>query len=389
MGAVDIKWRGNNGGISVAAHIPWCGIVHNTFLLEFFRGWFEGRAGPQKFEKVGYTLTLLEVRKLKTNFYTRYGITRAVDDVSFDIQLGRTVGIVGESGSGKSVSCYSIMGLVACPPGRIESGSAMFNGTDLLDCTQKELRKIRGNTISMIFQDPMSSLNPYLAIGTQLTEHLILHKGITRYDAKKRAINALLEVGIQDPELRINYYPHQLSGGLRQRVMIAMALITGPLLLIADEPTTALDVTIQAQIMDIINHLKRNRDMSVIFITHDLGVVAGISDHVLVMYNGRIMESGETRDVYYNPVHPYTSALLKSTPSVEQKNKELYVIPGRPPEGHEEITGCVFASRCEFVQDECITKVPCLEKIVDNHYSACLRAQKGTLPAGFGQGGSI
>jgi len=333
-------------------------------------------------------LALLEVKNLKTNFYTRYGISRAVDDISFDVQKGETVGIVGESGSGKSVSCYSMLGLVACPPGRIESGSAMFDDTDLLNCTQKELRKIRGNTISMVFQDPMSSLNPYLTIGTQLTEHLILHKGMTKHDAIKKAINALLEVGIQDPESRINHYPHQLSGGMRQRVMIAMALITEPLLLIADEPATALDVTIQAQIIDLINDLKKRKYMSVIFITHDLGVVAGISDHVLVMYSGKIMESGETRDVYYKPIHPYTSALLKSTPSVEQKNKELYVIPGHPPESYEDIKGCVFASRCEHVQGKCMTTNPVLQEISGTHYSACLRVQDGTLSAGFPEGGS-
>jgi oligopeptide transport system ATP-binding protein len=333
-------------------------------------------------------LALLEVKNLKTNFYTRYGISRAVDDISFDIEKGETVGIVGESGSGKSVSCYSILGLVACPPGLIESGSALFNGTDLLGCTQKQLRKIRGNSISMIFQDPMSSLNPYLTIGVQLTEHLILHKGVTKNEAMKKAINSLLEVGIQDPEIRINYYPHQLSGGMRQRVMIAMALITEPMLLIADEPTTALDVTIQAQIIDLINDLKKRKDMSVIFITHDLGVVAGITDHVLVMYNGKIMESGKTNDVYYRPVHPYTSALLKSTPSVEKK-KELYVIPGGLPETYEEIKGCVFSSRCEFVQDICMSITPDLLEVSSNHYSACLRIQKGTLSAGFKQGGSL
>jgi oligopeptide transport system ATP-binding protein len=323
-------------------------------------------------------LALLEVRNLKTNFYTRYGISRAVDDISFDIQKGETVGIVGESGSGKSVSCYSLLRLIAIPPGRIESGSAIFNGTDLLSCTQKQLRKIRGNSISMVFQDSMSSLNPYLSIGIQLTEHLLLHKGISKSEAREKAISSLLEVGIQDPESRLNQYPHHLSGGMRQRVMIAMALITGPLLLIADEPTTALDVTIQAQIIDLINDLKKRKDMSVIFITHDLGVVAGISDHVLVMYSGKIMESGETRDVYYKPTHPYTSALLKSIPSVEQKNKELYVIPGHPPEGFDDIKGCVFASRCEYVQDKCMVTVPELMEVSDRHYSSCLRIQEGT-----------
>lgn len=333
-------------------------------------------------------MALLEVKNLNTKFYTRYGISCAVNGVSFKIEKGETVGIVGESGSGKSVTCYSMLGLVACPPGRIESGSAVFNGTDLLSSTQREIRKIRGNTISMIFQDPMSSLNPYLTIGVQLTEHLLLHKGISKQEARKKAVNALLEVGIQDSESRINYFPHQLSGGMRQRVMIAMALITEPQLLIADEPTTALDVTIQAQIIDLINDLKKKRDMSVIFITHDLGVVAGISDHVLVMYSGRIMESGKTRDVYYDPIHPYTRALLRSTPSVEMMNKELYVIPGLPPDSYGKIRGCVFASRCEFVQDRCRTIVPELQEIKEKHYSACLRVQEKTIPDGFKEGNS-
>ena len=333
-------------------------------------------------------MALLEVNNLRTNFYTRYGISRAVDGVSFKLGKGETVGIVGESGSGKSVSCYSLLGLVACPPGKIESGNAIFEGTDLLNCTQKELRKIRGNTISMIFQDPMSSLNPYLTIGIQLTEHLRRHKGLSKYDAEKKAVNALTEVGIQDPQNRLKHHPHQLSGGMRQRVMIAMALITEPLLLIADEPTTALDVTIQAQIIELINSLKEKKGMSVIFITHDLGVVAGISDNVQVMYSGRIMESGITRDVYYKSLHPYTRALLKSTPSVEFKDEELFVIPGNPPESYAEKKGCVFASRCEFVEDKCKTTVPDLIEITKNHFSACLRMQEGTLPAGFKEGDS-
>lgn len=313
----------------------------------------------------------------------RYGVSRAVNDISFELKKGETIGIVGESGSGKSVSCYSLLGLIASPPGRIESGKAIFNGKDLLGCTQKELRNIRGNTISMVFQDPMSSLNPYLSIGVQLTEHLLIHKGISKDGARKKAINSLSEVGIQDPESRIKQYPHQLSGGMRQRVMIAMALITEPLLLIADEPTTALDVTIQAQIIELINDLKKKKDMSVIFITHDLGVVAGISDHVLVMYNGRVMERGETRDIYYEPAHPYTRALLKSTPSIELINKELYVIPGHPPDNYEDLKGCVFAPRCEFVMDKCLTAIPELGRITDRRYSSCLRVQEGTLAMGF------
>ncbi|MCP4579051.1 MAG: ABC transporter ATP-binding protein [Deltaproteobacteria bacterium] len=324
-------------------------------------------------------LALLNVTDLKTYFHTRDGITRAVGGISFQINQGETLGIVGESGSGKSVSCYSLLGLVQCPPGRIESGAALFDNMDLLSCTAKELRKIRGNRISMIFQDPMTCLNPYLTIGVQLTESLLVHKNISAREARKRAIDSLVEVGIPDPETRINHYPHQFSGGMRQRVMIAMALITEPRLLIADEPTTALDVTIQAQILDLIKKLQERRNTAVIFITHDLGVIAGVSDRVLVMYAGRIVESGETRPLYYTPAHPYTQSLLDSIPSSHQWGEALYVIPGQPPDNIELIAGCAFAPRCKYVSEQCGISVPELEETGPGHFSACLRVQDGSI----------
>jgi len=322
---------------------------------------------------------LLTVADLKTYFHTRDGITRAVDGVSFEILQGKTLGIVGESGSGKSVCCYSLLGLVQCPPGRIESGTAIFDNMDLLRCPSKELRKIRGNRISMIFQDPMTSLNPYLTIGVQLTESLMTHKKIPPLEAQKKAIHSLSEVGIQDPETRLNHYPHQFSGGMRQRVMIAMALITEPDLLIADEPTTALDVTIQAQILDLIKKLQQRRRTAVIFITHDLGVIAGVSDRVLVMYNGKIVESGRTETIYYTPAHPYTQALLDSIPSAHPSGEELYTIPGQPPDNTEPIVGCAFAPRCRYTSDVCGRSVPDLLQISPDHFSACLRVQDGSL----------
>ncbi|MCP4751007.1 MAG: ABC transporter ATP-binding protein [Proteobacteria bacterium] len=325
-------------------------------------------------------MPLLSVNDLKTYFHTRNGVVRAVDGMSFDIEPGETLGIVGESGSGKSVCCYSILGLVQSPPGRIEGGTALFEGVDLLDCPSKVLRKIRGNRISMIFQDPMTCLNPYLSIGVQLTETLSVHKTISRHEARKKAIDSMIEAGIQDAERRIEHYPHQLSGGMRQRVMIAMALITEPVLLIADEPTTALDVTIQAQMLDLVQRLQARHDTAVLFITHDLGVIAGISDRVLVMYGGRIMESGFTESVYYEPGHPYTHALLDSIPSAHQSGDELYVIPGHPPDAADAVPGCPFAPRCRHVHEPCRVGTTELRRIATDHYSACLRVQDGSIP---------
>lgn len=260
-------------------------------------------------------MALLSVDNLKVYFHTRHGIVKAVDDISYQLDKGETLGIVGESGSGKSVSCYSLLDLLPKPPAKIEGGTALFNGEDLLTLSQKKLRHIRGNRISMIFQDPMTCLNPYMKISSQLMEPLLIHKNLSKSQALKKAIQALDEVGIPEPEKRVHAYPHEFSGGMRQRVMIAMALITEPELLIADEPTTALDVTIQAQILNLIKKLQKEHNIAVIFITHDLGVVAKIADKVIVMQTGKIVEHGSTYDIFYHNQHPYTKALLSAIPT--------------------------------------------------------------------------
>lgn len=272
---------------------------------------------------------LLSVQNLSVYFHTREGVVKAVDDVSFEVERGQTLGIVGESGSGKSVCCYSLLGLIPAPPGRIERGIAAFNGTDLLRSPERELRGIRGNLISMIFQDPMTSLNPFMRIGDQLIEPLRVHKGLSKQAAKARAVQTLMEVGITEPERRYYEYPHQFSGGMRQRVMIAMAMITEPELLIADEPTTALDVTVQAQILELIKDLQQRRNLSVIFITHDMGVIAGIADKILVMHQGKTVEQGDTGQIFYRPRHPYTSKLLSSV-SGDAKPVPANIIDNRP-----------------------------------------------------------
>ncbi|MGJ8671736.1 ABC transporter ATP-binding protein [Rubritalea sp.] len=289
---------------------------------------------------------MLKVSNLSTRFHTRSGIVHAVEDVSFSVEKGETLGIVGESGSGKSVSCYSLLGLIPQPPGKIHSGTAIFDGKiDLLKASQKELRAIRGKRISMIFQDPMTSLNPFLSIRTQLTEPLEIHEGIKGKAALTKAIDALAEVGIPEPEKRIHAYPHEFSGGMRQRVMIAMALITRPELLICDEPTTALDVTVQKQVLDLIKERQETLGTAVILVTHDLGVVSQVCDNVNVMYSGRLVESASTRDLFNNPMHAYTRALLKSIPATQAKGERLYTIPGLPPLLTELPSGCAFHQR--------------------------------------------
>src|SRR5450432_3152498 len=298
-------------------------------------------------------MPLLEVEDLRVSFHTRNGIVRAVNGVSFSVEKGETLGVVGESGSGKSVTAYSMLGLIPQPPGRIEGGRAMFGGIDLLKASRKQLAGLRGKRVAMIFQDPMTSLNPYLRVGDQIIEPLMIHEKISKDDALKRALAALREVGVQDPESRLRAYPHQFSGGMRQRVMIAMALITKPELLIADEPTTALDVTVQAQILELIKKMQRELGMAVIWITHDLGVVAGFCQRVQVMYAGRVVESGVTEQIYAHPSHPYTRALQKSIPALQPKGADLYTIPGTPPDLSKEIAGCSFVPRCEFAQDQC------------------------------------
>ncbi|MBA4149698.1 MAG: ABC transporter ATP-binding protein [Verrucomicrobia bacterium] len=321
---------------------------------------------------------LLQVENLHTSFHTRHGIVRAVHDVSFSLEKGETLGIVGESGSGKSVTCYSLLRLIPEPPGRIEKGKALFDGVDLLSCSKNQLRSIRGKRVSMIFQDPMTSLNPFLKIEDQLIEPLLIHENLSRDEAVKRGVKALQDVGVPGAEERIKAYPHEFSGGMRQRVMIAMALITKPDLLIADEPTTALDVTVQAQILELIKKMQKEIGMAVILISHDLGVVSGFCDRVNVMYAGRVVESANIADLFARTQHPYTRALQKSIPALQPKGAELYTIPGMPPDVSKPIRGCPFVPRCEFAQPKCENPVELLE-VEPNHGSACLRVQQKEL----------
>ena len=304
-------------------------------------------------------MPILEVQNLTTRFHTRNGTVHAVEDVSFSLEKGQTLGIVGESGSGKSVTCYSLLGLIPRPPGRIHGGRALFQGEDLLSLDEPALRQIRGKKISMIFQDPMTSLNPYLTISRQLTEPLEIHEGIQGKAALTRAIEALGEVGIPDPEQRIQAYPHEFSGGMRQRVMIAMALITRPEVLIADEPTTALDVTVQKQVLELIKKRQQELGTSVILITHDLGVVSQVCDHVNVMYAGRIVESASAEELFRNPRHAYTRALLKSIPALHAKGQKLFTIPGLPPNLLTPPSECAFQPRNTLGKAEaCLTDAP-------------------------------
>jgi oligopeptide transport system ATP-binding protein len=324
-------------------------------------------------------MPLLEVENLRTYFHTRAGTIRAVDGVSFSLHAGETMGIVGESGSGKSVTCYSILGLIPQPPGRIESGRARFDGIDLLHCSGEQLRQIRGKRISMIFQDPMTSLNPYLRISEQIMEPLLVHEKISHHKALLKAIAALEEVGIQDAARRIQLYPHQFSGGMRQRVMIAMSLISRPEILIADEPTTALDVTVQAQILELIRQSQKNLGMAVIFITHDLGVVASFCENVNVMYAGQIVESAPTEELFDMPLHPYNASLQQSIPALHRKGDPLYTIPGAPPDLSREIKGCPFVPRCAFAKEFCQTSEIYLEEPVPGHTTSCQRVLRGEL----------
>jgi oligopeptide transport system ATP-binding protein len=315
-------------------------------------------------------MPLFDVRNLTTRFHTRNGVVHAVENVSFSVDPGKTLGIVGESGSGKSVTCYSLLGLIPQPPGRIHSGEAIFDGVDLLKTSEKELRKIRGKRISMIFQDPMTSLNPFMKVSAQLTEPLELHENLHGKQALHRAIDALAEVGIPDPEKRIHSYPHEFSGGMRQRVMIAMALITRPELLICDEPTTALDVTVQKQVLDLIRDRQRKLGTAVIFITHDLAVVSEMCDHINVMYAGRIIESAPKVELFKNPLHAYTRSLLKSIPASHPKGELLYTIPGLPPDLSQPSRGCSFQPRNGLGRPEiCLTeKSPTLDEIHPGHF---------------------
>ncbi|MBI2752659.1 MAG: ABC transporter ATP-binding protein [Betaproteobacteria bacterium] len=317
--------------------------------------------------------TLLEVRDLKTTFVTAAGVVRAVDGVSWDVEEGETVALVGESGCGKSVSALSIMQLVAPPTGRIESGQIIYKGRDLLKLTEEEMRHVRGREIAMVFQEPMTSLNPVLSIGRQLTEGLEIHMQLKPPDARARAIELLGMVGIPDPERRLSQYPHQFSGGMRQRMMIAMALGCNPSLILADEPTTALDVTIQAQILELMRSLSKRLGVAMLIITHNLGVVARYADRVNVMYAGRIIERATAAELYANPRHPYTLGLLRSVPRLDEPIRERLVpIEGQPPDLTRLPVGCAFTPRCAFKVGRCDEQAPALEPVgAGGHVAAC------------------
>ncbi len=315
---------------------------------------------------------LLQVRDLRTHFFTDEGVVKAVDGVSYDLDEGETLGLVGESGCGKSVSALSLLRLIPSPPGKIVGGEVIFEGQDLLKLDEDEIRHIRGNRIAMVFQEPMTSLNPVLTIGRQLTEGLELHLKMDKQAARRRAIELLEMVGIPEAATRLNDYPHQFSGGMRQRVMIAMALSCNPKLLLADEPTTALDVTIQAQILEIMARLSRELGTAVIIITHNLGVVARYADRVNVMYAGKIVETATARKLYADPRHPYTVGLLRSVPRLDQVRKDkLEPIEGVPPDLINMPKGCSFYPRCAYRIDKCREEVPPLLQVDTNHYAAC------------------
>ena len=317
---------------------------------------------------------LLEVKDLATHFFTQDGVVKAVDGISYTLAEGEVLGVVGESGCGKSVHALSIMRLVANPPGRIVAGEILFEGENLLNMDDSEMRHIRGNRIAMVFQEPMTSLNPVLTIGRQLTETLELHQKMARREARTRAAELLQTVGIPDAESRLSDYPHQFSGGMRQRVMIAMALSCNPRLIIADEPTTALDVTIQAQILELMRDLAVEFGTAMVIITHNLGVVARYAHRVVVMYAGKIVETGTAHDIYRNPRHPYTIALLNSVPRLDATERvRLDAIEGLPPDLVDLPQGCSFAPRCKYAYERCTQETPVLVETDTNHTSACWR----------------
>lgn len=323
--------------------------------------------------------TLIQVKNLQISFKYDGVMTPVIRGVSFDIKRGETLGMVGESGSGKSVTSREIMRLIAMPPARIDSGEILFEGRDILKMSDDELRSIRGNRISMIFQEPMTSLNPVYTCGDQIMEVIRLHKGVSKKEARQMAIEMLREVGVQSPETRVDCYPHELSGGMRQRVMIAMALSCSPTLLISDEPTTALDPTIQAQILQLIKDMKKKLNMSVLFITHDLGVVAQNCDRVVVMYAGKIVEVAEVCELFDHPAHPYTQGLIMSIPKMSSDVEELYSIDGSIPSFGSLPSGCTFGPRCPYFTEECTKSEPVLKDIGGGHLCACHRRSSGTL----------
>jgi oligopeptide transport system ATP-binding protein len=333
---------------------------------------YEARSGTEH---------LLEVRDLTTRFYTDDGIVYAVSGVSYALDEGETLGVVGESGCGKSVHALSIMRLIPVPPGKIEQGEVIFRGRDLLGLSDEEMRHVRGAQIAMIFQDPMTSLNPVLTVGFQITEALKLHLGMSDKEAQERAAELLAMVGIPEATQRLDDYPHQFSGGMRQRAMIAMALSCNPMILIADEPTTSLDVTIQAQIIDLVKRLQKQLGMTVIWITHDLGVVAGLAQRVNVMYAGSIIESGPVKDIYGDPHHPYTVGLLGSLPHPdEEPGTRLFSVRGEPPDLVGLLQGCPFAPRCDYVAERCWHEMPTLEEMQPGHIVACWERESVEKP---------
>ena len=321
-------------------------------------------------------MSLLEVKDLKTYFYTDAGVAKSVDGVTFSVERGKVLGIVGESGCGKSVTSLSLMQLVDPTTGRYEGGSILFDGQDILKLPEKEMQKLRGNKISMIFQEPMTSLNPVFTIGYQIEESLMLHKGMDKKAARARAIELLEMVGIPEAAKRVDEYPHQLSGGMRQRVMIAMALAGDPELLIADEPTTALDVTIQAQILDLLKELQEKLHMSIIFITHDLGVIAEMADEVAVMYAGEVVEKAKTRELFDDPKHPYTVGLMDSIPDINQEVERLTTLEGLVPSLYDMPKGCHFAPRCKYACPECEEKHVELTDLEGGRQVRCRRYEK-------------
>ncbi len=321
--------------------------------------------------------TLLEVKDLRTHFFTFEGVVKAVDGVSYEVEEGETLGLVGESGCGKSVSALSLMRLIPDPPGKIMSGELLFEGEDILKIDMDDMRRIRGAKMSMVFQEPMTSLNPVLTLDRQLSETLQLHRGMSREEARNESIDLLGRVGIPDAERRIRQYPHQFSGGMRQRAMIAMALSCNPRLIIADEPTTALDVTIQAQILELMKSLTSEFGVSLIVITHNLGVVARYADRMNIMYAGKIIERGSSREVYANPRHPYTVGLLKSVPRLDlPRRAKLDPIEGQPPDLINLPEGCSFRERCRWAVDKCATDTPPLMMVNEGHWSACWRSEE-------------
>lgn len=314
---------------------------------------------------------ILEVKGLHVSFTTFGGEVQAVRGVSFDLYKGETLAIVGESGCGKSVTAKSIMGLIPNPPGKITDGKILFKGSNLAALKDKDLRKIRGADISMIFQDPMTALNPTLTIGTQLVEGIIQHQKISRSEAQKKALEMMRLVGIPSPESRLKQYPHQFSGGMRQRIVIALALVCEPEVMIADEPTTALDVTIQAQILDLFRDIQKKTGVSIILITHDLGVVAQVADRIAVMYAGKVVETGTRRDIFYKPQHPYTKGLLNSVPRLDLENAELIPIAGSPPDLFAPPPGCPFVARCQYAMEVCDKVYPLKTKYGKEHHVNC------------------